>query len=193
MPRAACTLRKPTKRATQVSGCETTVAVRFAKNMARIEWRPPTTKYHPRSQRFKLHTRGRYVINPLRRVPVAVELGLDAIMRARRHMTRGCTHQIFNVDPHVIWTFQYSLSRAKLLRVIRHFNAAAKRPLNYHEVTCLQWHDKLVMWNGNHRAAAAILVGRKIPVIRVIDAHKLARKKLVPTLRVVKVRGKKKS
>jgi hypothetical protein len=191
MGRAACTLRKPKRRALQVSTDEEAVAVKFAKNMQRLSYRA-SRKWLPVSKRWKPDPKGTDVYNPLRMVPMGVNEGLHAIMTKRSHMLRGCTHNIYNVDPHIIWTFQPTLWLRNLLRVIRHYNAALKRPANNHVLTCIDWKGHLVIWNGNHRIAASILLGRKVPVVRVIDAVKLLAKPLTPKSRTVKVRAKKK-
>jgi hypothetical protein len=98
--------------------------------------------------------------------PRSVISSCDVLMGGSRDRL---VRRVMTIDPHDCFTFQNSLRIRSLLYQIRQFDNSQsgyyvkKRRRVLHELPYMfAYKGKYVIWNGNHRTTAALLLGRRL-------------------------------
>lgn len=104
------------------------------------------------------------------KITKALTQAVDRIMMRRfnEEMRGKLTSRIEIIDPHNVWTFQRSLRYRSLMWQVKNFDAGQRR----HKEDLCDWStrlpvmlrigEKLIVWNGNHRTTAALILGRRL-------------------------------
>lgn len=108
------------------------------------------------------NAKGRFIPNVIiPMAPRAASCAVHDIMEARDLYERFEV-VVRMVDPHDCWTFQNSLKVRNLAWNLKNFDRMQGKIDPVNGPTMFYWRGKYIIWNGNHRTTAALLLGRKI-------------------------------
>jgi hypothetical protein len=101
--------------------------------------------------------------------PKSVITSCDQLMGTQRDTL---VRRVTTIDPHDCWTFQKSLRFRSLIYQIRQFHNSQrgfyikKRHRVSHELPYMfEFKGHYVIWNGNHRTTAALLLGERLKCV----------------------------
>lgn len=104
------------------------------------------------------------------KITKSMTTAVDKIMMGRFDPVFGkkLISRIETVDPHAVWSFQNSLRYRSLMWQVKNFERGQRKlkeerqDTSIHLPVMLRIGTKLIVWNGNHRTTAALILGRRL-------------------------------